>query len=253
MNETTETQKNVNQFRTEFHCIKDEITSQLALIQNISKDDLPSQFESLFLKWNTMSKTLNEAMPVLPLYEITQAQKLIKSLEDQLSISKNSLLPKQKFSFKSSNKKKTNPLDLSPSCQKQPVSQSTTTPKDEKIVLDPNAICNLKDEEIFIAIKETKDSLHIFNLEGCKVYCGVVTGSVLIENCKDCVLVFASQQVRIHTCINCDFYIFVKSNPIIEYCSTVRFAPYCLDYPLKLDHFKAKNLLSRVFLIINLF
>ena len=35
----------------------------------------------------------------------------------------------------------------------------------------------------------------------------------------------ASQQVRIHSSQHCDFYLRVRSNPIIEHSSRLRFAP----------------------------
>jgi len=59
-----------------------------------------------------------------------------------------------------------------------------------------------------------------------------------IENCTNCCFGLASQQIRIHTSTNCDFYLRVKSNPIIEDSNTVRFAPYNFSYNGILDQLK---------------
>lgn len=60
---------------------------------------------------------------------------------------------------------------------------------------------------------------------------GPVTGSVLIEEAEGCVFVMASHQIRIHSARKSDFYLRVRSKPIIEDSNGVRFAPYCLSYP----------------------
>lgn len=41
----------------------------------------------------------------------------------------------------------------------------------------------------------------------------------------------AARQVRIHAAERSDFYLRVKSHPIIEHSSALRFAPYELAYP----------------------
>jgi hypothetical protein len=46
-------------------------------------------------------------------------------------------------------------------------------------------------------------------------------------------------QVRIHNCQDCDFYLLVKSNPIIEQCSNIGFAPYAFQYPNQQEQFQA--------------
>lgn len=55
-------------------------------------------------------------------------------------------------------------------------------------------------------------------------------GSILIDDVEDCVLVAASHQIRIHRAKRSDFYLRVRSRPIIEDSNGVRFGPYCLCY-----------------------
>lgn len=41
----------------------------------------------------------------------------------------------------------------------------------------------------------------------------------------------ASHQVRVHGAHRCQLYLRLRSNPIIEDCTGVGVAPYCLDVP----------------------
>lgn len=40
----------------------------------------------------------------------------------------------------------------------------------------------------------------------------------------------ASQQFRARDCMNCTFFLFSATQPVIESCSQLRFACYTLDY-----------------------
>ncbi|KAI9168806.1 hypothetical protein LWI28_002211 [Acer negundo] len=51
-----------------------------------------------------------------------------------------------------------------------------------------------------------------------------------MEEVEDCVFVLASHQIRIHFAKRSDFYLRVRSRPIIEDSDGVRFANYCLKY-----------------------
>ena len=52
----------------------------------------------------------------------------------------------------------------------------------------------------------------------------------------------ASHQVRIHAARGCDFYLRVRSNPIIEDCTRLGFAPCPADLPLAPEHLAAARL-----------
>lgn len=73
-------------------------------------------------------------------------------------------------------------------------------------------------------------ALYVHKLKGCQVYAGPVTGSALIEEVVDCVLMLASHQIRIHHTKKTDMYLRVRSRPIVEYTSEVRVAPYAFSY-----------------------
>lgn len=90
------------------------------------------------------------------------------------------------------------------------------------------SLSDLSDCEV--RLKGCLRALFINRLKNCKVYVGPVFGSVLIEEVEGCVFVLASHQIRIHHAKESDFYLQVRSRPIIEDSGSVGFAPYCLCY-----------------------
>lgn len=75
-------------------------------------------------------------------------------------------------------------------------------------------LSNLRDCEV--KMKGCLRALFVDKLINCKVYAGVVMGSVLIEGAEGCVFVVAAHQIRIHNAKNCDYYLRVRSRPIVE-------------------------------------
>ncbi|CAM9229294.1 unnamed protein product, partial [Scytosiphon promiscuus] len=82
-----------------------------------------------------------------------------------------------------------------------------------------------------VTILHVLGALRLRRLESCRVVCGPVRGPIYVEACKDCVIVAAGRQLRIHDSEDVDFYVLVASGPIIEDCSRLRFAPSGLRYP----------------------
>lgn len=93
------------------------------------------------------------------------------------------------------------------------------------------AIENLEHCEIFM--KGIPSSLHIKNLHGCVIVVGPCSKSVDIDECHQCEFALACQQLRVHTSDECDFYVHISAQPIIEDCHHCRFAPYNVEYKSK--------------------
>jgi len=93
------------------------------------------------------------------------------------------------------------------------------------------AIENLEHCEIFL--KGIPSSLQIKNLHACIIVVGPCSRSVLIDQCQQCEFALACQQLRIHTSDECDFYVHITAQPIIEDCHHCRFAPYNVEYKSK--------------------
>jgi hypothetical protein len=69
-------------------------------------------------------------------------------------------------------------------------------------------------------------SLHISRLTNCKLICGPVLTSVLVEECRNCVLFICCKQFRANSSEYLDVYLRVESKAIISDSSKIRFAPY---------------------------
>jgi hypothetical protein len=93
------------------------------------------------------------------------------------------------------------------------------------------AIQNLEHCEIFL--KGIPSSLQIKNLHGCVIIVGPCSKSVEIDECHQCEFALACQQLRVHTSDECDFYVHITAQPIIEDCHHCRFAPYNVEYKSK--------------------
>jgi len=115
---------------------------------------------------------------------------------------------------------------------------NVTNKHDEFIHLESNevngkdvAIENLEHCEIFL--KGIPSSLQIKNLHGCIIIVGPCSKSVEIDECHQCEFALACQQLRVHTSDECDFYVHITAQPIIEDCHHCRFAPYNVEYKSK--------------------
>ena len=85
-------------------------------------------------------------------------------------------------------------------------------------------------EDCVVFLGDTMSALRVDNLRRCHVYGGPVAGSLLLEGCEDCTFWLASRQIRLHHGVRCTFHLRVMSNPIIEDCSELSFAPYNIEY-----------------------
>lgn len=100
-------------------------------------------------------------------------------------------------------------------------------------------LARLRDCTVFIA--DTCGAVRADRLENCRVYIGP-TRSLLVEKLETTTLAVAAQQLRIHSATECDFCVRMRSGPIIEHSSKVRFAPYNFSYPALGAHLLAFGL-----------
>lgn len=85
-------------------------------------------------------------------------------------------------------------------------------------------LSDLTDCTVFLL--DTASALRGDRLTRVRVYAAPLQGgSVLLEHATDCEFHLAAQQLRIHSATRCDFYLRVRSGPIIEHSSACRFAP----------------------------
>ena len=68
-------------------------------------------------------------------------------------------------------------------------------------------------------------ALYLEQLQSCHIQAGPVGGATFGEHLTGCTLMLATHQLRLHSSSSTDVYIRPGSDPIIEHCSAIRFAP----------------------------
>lgn len=111
-------------------------------------------------------------------------------MEALLVNEKNTIIPKKKFSFKS--KKTTS----QPQTTIKETKKEETETKVKKIIVDTDETnIGNKSNEVIDQHSESHRSLRLFSLENCTVLTGAVSGSIFIDDCRNCKFYLASQQV----------------------------------------------------------
>ncbi|KAG0292228.1 hypothetical protein BGZ96_004408 [Linnemannia gamsii] len=221
-------------FRATFDPEKQSIEEALAGLDKVPKDDLQANIDSIVQRINALEKTA------------------IKSMSERLAQLRVKLVPKAKFSFKS---RKTAGATPSPTSTPKPAASPKPTVSTPTI--DQTQFLKFEDrsgEHLFIGSLSVSDAgsaaakdvaltnltnctinlvhniplsaIHVKNLKHCTLVFPPVSGSILLHDCEGCTLIGACHQSRMHTSTNMNIYIHVTSEPIIEDCTDMRFAPY---------------------------
>ncbi|KAK4176490.1 tubulin binding cofactor C-domain-containing protein [Triangularia setosa] len=88
-----------------------------------------------------------------------------------------------------------------------------------------NCVVNLAAPAVEASRASPFASLALRDISNSVIIAGHVDGPVHITGLRRCKVVVTARQVRIHDCTEVDFYLWVTSEPIIEGCKNVRFAP----------------------------
>ncbi|KAF9401416.1 hypothetical protein BGZ94_005212, partial [Podila epigama] len=239
------------------------IDSALDQLDKVPKTEIQAAVDTLVQRIHALERTVTEKITILPPYDARVCLEAIKSMSERLSQLRIKLIPKQKFSFKS---RKTGAQgSSSPSATTVAAASSSPSPSprpstpQRSAVLDQSLFMKFEDhsgEHLFIgslaapasteggtvakdvALTNLTDctidlvhniplgAIHIKNLKRCMLVIPPVSGSILLHDCNDCTLIGACHQSRMHTSTNMDIYLHVTSEPIIEDCTDMRFAPY---------------------------
>lgn len=239
-------------FLSKFSQSKLSIDSQISRIRQEPDPDIKPHLDTISLEISALEKLVAENSYFLPPYELRTCLNTVDQLKQALDDVSSLVLPRKKFSFKNKPTSKTvnspvvcgtekmqnidlEKLRFSDSLVAQGFKGIAKGTLVKKFITEDswgkNEEFTLSDlRECQVGLMGCLRSLFVDKLINCKVYVGPVMGSVLIEGVEGCVFVLASHQIRIHDAKNCDFYLRVRSRPIIEDSHGVRFAPYCLNY-----------------------
>ncbi|XP_014259388.1 tubulin-specific chaperone C-like isoform X1 [Cimex lectularius] len=241
-------------FRDTFKSQQIKIESLIESLELIKdRNKLAEVFNQISKDLNVLNRYLATSSMFLIPYDIKICKGILQTLQDKSTELEHKLLPKKKFGFSSRK-------DIKKGVKKLEEVQTNETPElilsvqcgfsdhiGKKLVLTHVEVDN-KDvglarlEKCDVVINGAPNTIHLVNIRACRILCGPVVTSVLIEDCKDSVLAFACQQLRVHNTISSDFYIHVTTKAIIEDSSRLRFAPYNYSYENIDLHYKQTGL-----------
>jgi len=128
-------------------------------------------------------------------------------------------------SFRVSDKKGAyiNLNDFRTSMSPPPSSKLDSEPRDVILASLESCIIDLLPRE---GTSITITALYGRGLRRCVIMCGLVQGSVRLEDCTDCQIVIGCHQFRMEQCSSTDVYLNVSSLPVIEQSNSLRFTGY---------------------------
>eukprot|EP00927_Polykrikos_kofoidii_P015135 TRINITY_DN16716_c0_g1_i1.p1 TRINITY_DN16716_c0_g1~~TRINITY_DN16716_c0_g1_i1.p1 ORF type:complete len:1738 (+),score=336.76 TRINITY_DN16716_c0_g1_i1:566-5215(+) len=113
------------------------------------------------------------------------------------------------------------------------------------------ALNKLENCEVFVCDRSAQ--VFVDFCKSCLILLGPCESSIFARDCEDCVFWIASQQLRTNNCKGCTFYLYSKSEPVIETSTGLAFAPWTASYPKCAEHFAAgkfdtnKNMWNGIF------
>ncbi len=247
----------VDFFRDNFNIARAKIETHLAQAETCEKSKLSDHFDDLILSLQKLEKFVTDSSMFVTSYDMQKAQESMASLMTAIQATREKLIPKKKFAFKS--KKKTeikakpalHPTDVTDGPQKPSVvvtSEKLFENVNGKDLEKRGADINRKDISLVnlvdctIKLYGTPSTLHLSNMVGCTVLSGPVSTSIFIDKCVNCTFVVPCQQLRCHSTVDSHFYLHVTSRAIIEDCKGLCFAPYTWDYDEIEEHYAMSGL-----------
>ncbi|XP_066521885.1 tubulin-specific chaperone C [Hoplias malabaricus] len=249
-------EENVAYFSATFSAEKAAIEQLISSCSNADQGKITETLEETTLRTQQLQKFLNDSTMFLTQYELRQAQASLQKL--QVSISE--IKPKKKFAFRSRNVTSQQPTSVPGNTEK--TTSVDTTVADGTINATQCGFSNFQNEVLIkqpeeiqqrdvllshltnckVTLFGSPSTLHIKNVRDCRILSGPVSSSVFVDECKDCTLGFACQQLRTHNTANTQIYLHVTSRAIIEDCQGVRFAPLTWTYDGMDNDFKISGL-----------
>lgn len=222
---------------------------------------LSDHFNDIYKSILQLQKYVAASNVFLRNYDIQKSNKELQELTNKTRDMEEKLLPKKKFGFK--NKKQVQKLT------EIKTNGITTDEVDfvrkQNILLADLTFCgfrNKTNEQLMLSGEEiykqdvivsdltqctlrlfgNPSTLHMSNLKDCVILSGPVTTSVFVENCQNCVISVACQQLRLHSSKCIKIYLHVTSKGILEDCSDIAVAPYNYRYDSIDNDYKTSGL-----------
>jgi hypothetical protein len=230
-----------------------------AVAELLEGEGSAERLEEAAARLQGLRKLLNDAVLFLASYDLRQGQEALAQLQAALARRRQELQPKKRFAFKARKKEAASATEgdaapVAPAAEGLLASSLPLKEEEEEGTLDSSRACgfsNLESQVLEkrgdelhqrdILLNELKDctiklygnpnALRLAKAHGCRVLCGPVSTSVFLEDCRDCVLAVACQQLRVHTTRDTRIFLHVTSRAIVEDCGGIQFSPYTWSYP----------------------
>ena len=89
----------------------------------------------------------------------------------------------------------------------------------------------LKNKNCEIYILDWSKGMFIDECENCTIVSGPVDGSIFIRKCKNCKVSTIARQVRFRESENIEIFTYCPSDPVVETCFNIFFAPFNAFFP----------------------
>ncbi|XP_021572286.1 tubulin-specific chaperone C isoform X2 [Carlito syrichta] len=202
-----------------------------------------------------LQKLLNDSVLFLAAYDLRQGQEVLARLQAALAERRRDLQPKKRFAFKTRRKAASSiKVGAAPGAPAAAGIQASPLPGKEEGGFGSSWVCGFSNLESQVLEKRADElyqrdvlltdlsdctiklygnpnTLRLTKARRCKLLCGPVSTSVFLEDCSDCVLAVACQQLRIHSTKDTRVFLQVISRAIVEDSNGIQFAPYTWSYP----------------------
>nr|XP_018897184.1 PREDICTED: tubulin-specific chaperone C isoform X1 [Bemisia tabaci]XP_018897185.1 PREDICTED: tubulin-specific chaperone C isoform X1 [Bemisia tabaci]XP_018897186.1 PREDICTED: tubulin-specific chaperone C isoform X1 [Bemisia tabaci] len=244
-----------------------EFEERQKIIQNFLKDaengsidssDLEGHFDKISHELTHLQTIFSHFTIALPQFQLRKYQAAIFELEEKLQVSRDKLIPKKRFSFKnrkpepSTKNVKFAPKDEVDSCVSAPslifANECGFSDQQNTSLILHGTDCFQKDVSLSnlsnctVRVCGSPSTVHITNIKDSTILIGPVSTSVFLDDCSNCDIAVACQQLRVHSSNSINFYIHVTSRCIIEDSTNIRVAPYTWRYESYDEDFKASKL-----------
>lgn len=89
-----------------------------------------------------------------------------------------------------------------------------------------------------VIVQDFVDSMIFDRCTDCEFILSAVRGSIFARTCTNCKFVMITGQFRCRDCNNCDFFMHVKTGPVVESSHSIRIGCAEMNYPEMYEHMK---------------
>lgn len=214
------------------------------LTPNSDRIKLTNDIHKIAEDTHNLQNYLTASTLFLSNYTVKTCQEIVNDLKSRIEATKDTLLAKKKFNFRSKATTSITAVDGPATKPSNPIVSNAKVNhfewtvenrQNQEIVLLSHDT-NGKDITIscisncILRIEGHPSSLQLSQLDNCILLCGPISRSVFAEKCANCKMAFGCQQLRLHSSQKCSIFGHVTCRTIIEDSHDIQVAPYNYRY-----------------------